>query len=482
MRQLSGVDAAFLAMENARSPMHVGSLGLYSPAKGARGKVDFPTLLAGIQHQVDQILAMQEVLKRVPLNIDQPYWVHDQEYDPNYHIRHIALPHPGTWSQLCELVARLQSAPLDLSRPLWEIYIIEGLNQIPNAPKGSFAMMSKVHHATIDGASGGELSKALHSLEPRPFTNTSARKKINDNKARRQRLDAQDHRYPKLSELLLRAQLNQIKYPFKAAKTSISTLPNLVRTARDLAKGELKRIKTVPRTRFNEKVSSQRVFDSVRFSLDEIKEVKNTITSATINDVALTIVAGGLRAYLDAANELPATSMVAAVPVNLRDGDKAESTGNHVTNMSVLLRTDIKDPLARLRAIKRATKESKALTLSIGGQTLTNAVEYIPSVLAIPFTRVTETLSLSQRMRPMYNCSVTNVPGPRSPLYLGESKMLINFGLGPVMDGVGLFNIINSYCDEFSISFTSCHKLIPDPTKYADCLRQAFHELCDATR
>jgi len=471
MRQLTGLDASFLAMELTNSPMHVGSLAIYDPSTAPKGKVRFKQVLKQVELRAAQVPSMKEVLKHVPMNIDHPYWVTDTEFDPEFHIRHVALPKPGDWRQLCIQVSRIHARQLDRSRPLWEIYIIEGLDNLEGFPKGCFAMLSKIHHATIDGASGGELAAALHDFSADP--DAEEPEYVGADKSTR---------HPSNAELLMRAQLNNLRYPLKYLGVVRGAVPRVARTLSGLAKGDLRRIKKTPRTRFNGKVSPHRVFDSVRLKMADILEIKNSFPGVTVNDVALCIVGGALRSYLISKDELPEISMVAAAPVNLRTESKTEPIGNQVSNMTVRLCTDIEDPVDRLNAIHEGTQDAKAYSQSMGARSMTDIVELIPSAIAGPTARISGRLGMTDRMSPMYNCSVTNVPGPRVPLYFQGAKMLINYGMGPVMDGVGIFNIINSYCEEFSLSFTSCREMIPDPAFYAECIQNSFDELHEAIK
>ena len=164
MQQLSGQDASFVYMETPATPMHIGSVGIYDPSTAPGGFVRFKDILKFIESRLQGARSFRQKLVRVPFDLDHPYWIEDGDFDLEYHVRHIALPRPGDWRQLCIQTARLHARPLDMNKPLWEFWIIEGLNNIPGIPKGSFAMVSKVHHAAIDGMSGVEMSAALHDL------------------------------------------------------------------------------------------------------------------------------------------------------------------------------------------------------------------------------------------------------------------------------------------------------------------------------
>ena len=164
MRQLSGLDASFLYMETTNAPMHIAGLGIYDQSTAPGGKLRFKDIVENVHQRILPLPTMTQSLMTVPLELDHPYWVTDGSFDPEFHIRHLALPQPGDWRQLCILVSRLHARPLDRSRPLWELYIIEGLDNVAGVPTGSFAMFTKMHHAAIDGTSSVELSVAMHDL------------------------------------------------------------------------------------------------------------------------------------------------------------------------------------------------------------------------------------------------------------------------------------------------------------------------------
>jgi WS/DGAT/MGAT family acyltransferase len=228
-------------------------------------------------------------------------------------------------------------------------------------------------------------------------------------------------------------------------------------------------------------VSPHRVFDAVSMPLAEVKAIKNAVPGATVNDVAITIVGGALRAYLDAKDELPDASLVAMAPINVRDSADKGTGGNIVSAMAVPVRSDIADARERLVAVHEGTLEAKAYTNAVGAKVMTDYTQFIPSTLTAQAARLASSWGLMNRIKPLYNCVITNVPGPQVPLYNTGAKMLSNFGTGPVMDGVGLFHVISSYCGEFSISATACRVMMPDPEFYRQCLLDSFAALKQAT-
>jgi diacylglycerol O-acyltransferase len=468
MQQLSGLDASFLYLETPNAPMHISGLAIYDQSTAPGGKVRFKSIVENTAQRIQRLPSLSRRLMTVPLGLDHPYWVSDGAFDPEFHIRHIALPAPGDWRQLCILVSRIHARPLDRGRPLWEMYVIEGLDNIEGYPKGSFAIFTKMHHAAVDGASGMEITAATHDLSADA---------VSENTPYAVEVDSR----PSTLELLIRSQINTVKQPFRFVSVARNTVPGFAKAYSRLRKGELHRISEVPRVRFNESVSPHRVFNAVSLSLDEVKAIKNAVAGATVNDVAITIVGGALRTYLDSKDELPATSLVAMAPVNVRSSAEKGTGGNVVSTMAVEVRSDIADARERLLAVHEGTRDAKEYTNAIGAKSMTDYSQFIPSTLTAQAARLASRWGLMNQMKPLYNCVITNVPGPQVPLYCTGAKMISNFGTGPVGDGVGLFHVISSYCGEFSISATCCRSMMPDPDFYRQCLLDSFEALKKST-
>jgi diacylglycerol O-acyltransferase len=466
MRQLTGLDASFLYMETANAPMHISGLSIYDQSTAPGGLVRFKDIVENTNNRLMGLPVMTQKLLNVPMNLDHPYWVTDGAYDPEFHIRHIALPKPGDWRQLCIVISRLHARPLDRAHPLWELYIIEGLDNVEGVPKGSFAMFSKTHHAAIDGTSGMELTAATHDLSP-------------DYKRAHKAATVSIDSEPSSMELLLRSQFNNIRKPFHLISVARNTVPGMARVVAGLSKGQLSRVKNIPRTRFNGSVSPHRVFDAISVPLDDVKKIKNFVTGATVNDAAITIVGGALRKYLKAHDELPQQSLAAMAPINVRS-DKDKAGGNIVATMTVQVRSDIEDPIKRLQAVHESSSKAKELTNAIGAKTMTDYTQFIPATLTAQAARLASRWGLMNRMSPQFNCVITNVPGPPIPLYNTGAKMVANYGTGPVQDGLGLFHVIGSYCGQFTVSATCCRVMMPDPAFYRPCLQESFEELLAA--
>lgn len=468
MEQLSPMDASFLYFETANAPMHIGSVAIYDQSTVKGGVLGFKEILKNYEARLHLARSFRQRIIRVPMSLDHPYWLEDPDFDLEFHVRHIALPKPGDWRQLCIQVARLHARPLDTNRPLWEFTVIEGLDNVEGLPKNSFAIVSKVHHAAIDGVSGAEMTAAVHDLTP-------------DAKPTPPEKPWLPERVPTAVELLSRTSINNVRQPFKLAQVVASSIPALARLGIGLSAGKLKRVGAVPRTRFNGQVSPHRVFDGRSFKLADIRAIKNAVEGATVNDAVIAIVGGALRKYLESKHELPKDSLIAMAPISVRSPGQQKSAGNQVSAMSVAVRSDIADPLERLVAVFESTTNSKEMTNAIGASTLTDYSQFIPSTVAGLAARLYTNLGLANRITPIFNTVITNIPGPQVPLYMTGARLVTQFGLGPILDGMGIIHPVFSYCGEITISFTSCREMIPDPAFYAECIQESFEELKAAT-
>ena len=466
--QLTGLDALFAYAETARTPMHIGACAIYDPSTAPGGAVRFKDILRFVEERLHRAKTFRQKLKEVPLGVDHPYWIDDADFDIEFHIRHIALPHPGDWRQLCIQVARLHARQLDLAKPLWEFTVIEGLDNIPNVPKGSYAIVSKVHHCAIDGASGVDISEAIHSLEPEDVVEEF----VEPWTPRRQ---------PGNLELLTRANVNNAMKPFHSLNVARRMAPGALKFASGITRGEIKLLGArPPRTRFNGNVSGHRVVEGVIFDLADVKKIRQRIPGSTVNDVMLAVVGGGLRNYLKAKDELPKESLIAMAPVSVRSKTEKGALGNQVSALSIPLGSHIADPLARLHFTHDAAANQKAMSNAVGAREMSEASKLAPAMISGVATRLYSRLGLANRLSPMFNTVVTNVPGPQVPLYMAGARMVASYGIGPVMDSMGLFHAVTSYCGKICISVTACREMLPDPAFYKECLQESFDELLEA--
>jgi diacylglycerol O-acyltransferase / wax synthase len=470
VQQLSGMDASFLYAETARAHMAGAGVAIYDPSTAPGGAVTFKGVLRHLEDRLHLARVFRQRLVRVPFDLDHPYWIEDPDFDLEFHARHIALPAPGDWRQLCIQVARLVARPLDLDRPLWEMYVIEGLDNVAGVPAGSFAVVTKVHHAAIDGMSGMELTNAIHDDEPigpPPVPSED---------------EWRPERIPSTQDLLWRAGMNNARRPAHAGRVMARTVPQLGRLSRQIQQRTITPPPTtIPRTRWSGPVSAHRVFDAIRLDLDDLRTIKGSVPGATINDVVLTIVGGGLRTYLQERNELPSDPLIAMAPISVRSESEKAAAGNMVSGMFTTLGTDVADPAKRLATVREATHASKEFTKALGARTLLEMADLMPGGLVGLGSRTSARLSLANRMRPVFNTTVTNMPGPRHPLYMAGAQLVRMYSAGMITEGMGLIHPVSSYCGDITISFTSCREMLPDPAHYAECLQQSFDDLAAAT-
>jgi len=465
MQQLTEMDCNFLQQESVRTPMHISPIIVYDQSGRADGRVRFKEILTVFERNLHKSRIFRRKLAGGALGLDTPYWIEDQDFDLEFHVRHIALPKPGDWRQFCILLARLQARGLDMKRPLWEAYVIEGLNKVEGLPENSFAIMIKVHHAAIDGISGAEIVTAIHSL-----TDEVLPPEVED--------DWVGESDPSSFYVWSRAYLHNVQRPLKLVKTLGSLVPAIIRADRASTDPSVgRRPPLTAKTRFNSRVSSYRVTDSLIMDLDEVKMIRKVLGNVTINDVVVAIVGGGLRKYLQSKNELPADSLIAGAPVNVRNERNSESHGNQVSLMTISMATDIADPVERLQAIHQSSEHAKAFSSALGSSVMMDLSEVlIPQVLGLGFRAVTMAAARSARPMPCH-VVISNVPGPQFPIYLAGARVSLVMGLGPLLDMMGLFHAVLSGVGKITITFISCREMMPDPEFYKDCLAEAYEEL-----
>ena len=466
MEQLTGMDASFLHSETSTAPMHIGPLFIYDISTAPDGFVRFKHILKTFEQRIDRSTVFRRKLATVPLNLDQPYWIEDENFDLEFHVRHIALPKPGDWRQLCIQVARLHSRPLDRSRPLWEAYVIEGLDNVEGLPKGSFALLLKIHHACIDGATGTEIMGAIHDLSPEP-----------DAEDLTSGSDWSPESSPSNASLLWRAYLTNLRHPFRLTRVVGKSIPAIGRLRAGRKEKKFRDLGEKEKTRFNGRISAHRVFGAVTYDLGEVRRIKSYIEGATVNDVMLTIVGGALYKYLEAKGEAPELSLVTGAPVNVRSEEEVGTGGNVVSMMSISLRTDIEDPLERLRTMHEEATQSKAYHNAMGARMLTDLSNSLPSHITVLAMRAASSAGLLARSKPVFNTIITNVPGPQVPLYMGGAELVRSLACGPCMDNMGIFHPVTSYNGMIAVSFQACREMLPDPEFYEECLRESFAEL-----
>lgn len=465
MRQLRGEDARFVYGESGHANSNITLISIYDASSAKEGRVRFKGLLKHIESRLHLSPIFRQKLLRVPLELDFPYWIEDESFDLEYHVRHIALPKPGDWRQFCIQVSRIHARPLDISRPLWELYLVEGLDSFLDLPKDSFALLAKIHHAAIDVRGGAEITTLLHDTTPTPPAPEPPEPWFPESP-------------PGSISLLSRALINNVVRPLMFAGPLARSLgkltPAILGSLGDVWFGKQR----MPITRFNSEVSPHRVFESRRFSIEEFKRIRALVPGSTINDAVLAVCGGALRKYLDAHEELPRDSLISLAPFSVRSS-LTDVGARHELNMIRLgLGTDIEDPVKRLRSIYRHTSVESGIEQAVGAKELTDISKHAPAATLALSARLLAGSSLDTGQRePLGGCTIMNVPGPAIPLYLDGARMTYFSAIMPISDGMGLVFAVTSYDGMVFISPTSCREMVPDPEFFAQCIRDSFQEL-----
>jgi len=468
MERVVGEDAVFLLRETAAAPQHLSTLQIYDQSSAPGGKVGFKQILRHVESRLHLFPRSRQKLVHVPLGLDLPYWIEDGEFDLEFHVRSIALPEPGDWRHLCIQASRLHSRPLDINRPLWEMYVIEGLSNVEGLPAGSFAVMTKIHTAAL-GRERRRRSKAsqFRPLQDAILDNDPVPANLEPNKK------WQPEEPPMTVELLGRAWFNTVTQPFKVMRVVGETAPDIAKLVSRVRARTWRRNRDVPRTRFNVQVSPHRVIDGAAFNLKTLSEIKNVVDGATVNDVVISICGGAMRKYLRAKAELPRQPMLALTPVKVAAlGGRLEVAPTMVT-----LATNVEDALDRLEAVRDATRGSRRIDRAIAAHIMTDFTHHAPAMTAALGSRAMAGLGFVNRVNPLFNCTVSNVPGPQQPLYLCGARMVAVHGIGSISDGAGISFVAKSYAGELTITLVADRKMVPDPAFMAECLEQAFADL-----
>ena len=454
MQQLTGLDASFLAMETTTTTGHVGGLSVLDPAGAPK-----PLTLARLTDVIAERLPLVPVLRRkllnVPLGLDQPYWVDDPDFDIEYHVREIALPRPGSDAQLTEQVSRLHARPLDRSKPLWEIYLITGL------AKRRAAVYTKIHHAAIDGVSGTELLTVLLDLDPSgrelpppvPFRPAPP---------------------PPLPAIAAKAVARMAWRPVQTVQMTnevlrwLPTLAPVMSTVvggmLGLNRGDGEVIPTTPgrppATPFNKAITPHRRFAFRSVDLATVKTVKNAF-GVSVNDVVMAMTAGALRRWLTDHAALPSQPLIAMIPVSVRDPASKGALGNKVSAMLAMLPTHVAEPDLRLELVHAATKIAKAQQAAIPQGLVDQISDFAPPALTARAARVVAATGLLHRLPP-FNLTISNVPGPNTPVYLCGARLIAHYPVSVVADGQGLNVTLVGYLGQLHFGLISCRELVPD--------------------
>ena len=488
MKQLTGVDVGFLVMETPNTYGHVNGLSIYE--RPSPDFHPFDVVRERMKVMVSNFEPFRRKLVEVPLGLDRPYWVDDAEFDLDFHVRHIGLAPPGAADQLAEQVARIVGRKMDRSRPLWEAYVIEGLAD------GRWALLQKTHHATIDGAAGviamlmfaDDGPEGEWHFTEQPWTGEQP---------------------PSQSELLNKALGNLVMNPVRGTRlglkmvrdladaagvTSVSGAASRARsmlgqigrqndpnaTAESSEPGVHIPLSPAPPTPWNKSVGPHRRFAMRSASLANLKVLKNA-TGGTLNDVVMAICTGALRQYLIEHDALPKGSLRAMVPVSIRTGEEEDPWTNRVSAIVADLPTNCDDPIERVARCREAMNAAKHTFDLVPAETLGQAADYASPVVATSALRLVHRLKLADRVNTPVNVVISNVPGPREPLFFAGAKLDAYIPVSTISDGVGLNITVHSYMDRLDFGLIADRELVPDLWHLVDLHIEEMDRLFEAT-
>ncbi len=465
MRKLSGMDATFLYMETNETPMHISSLLICEPA--AKGETPYEALKAQIVERLHEIPSFHRKLKNTPFYIDHPVWVEADIVDLDYHIKHARLPEPGNLEQLRMIVQGLHSISLDRDRPLWQFYIIEGVEDPKfGLKKGSFALYTKAHHASLDGGAGVSAMDILSDQKPTP------RPPLPNSQIRMIKEEAGF--FEMIGSAYGRFAQQQLDF-VKTSPAYLKALRNVIKNSVEESHNLLDNLRPAPKTRFNVRIQKQRAFGAISLPIKDVIGVAKQ-TGSTLNDVVLAICGGALRRYLERHNELPKRDLVATVPVSLREvGDT--SGANQVAAMNCDIGTAIADPLARLNAVNKSAKKAKKGLAAIRDVFPTDYSFFGAPVLMSAMAQISSRTTLVNHIPAAMNVAISNVPGSRKPMYFAGSKVIASFPVSIATHGCALNITLTSYVDRLDFGLVACKIAVPDVQDIADDILAEFELL-----
>lgn len=466
MRRLAGKDAIFVYADSARTPMHIAFAGIFDPSTipgrtGEPGEV-YNRFMELMEQRLHLFPPFRQKLVKVPFGLNHPLLIEDPDFDLEYHVRRTALPAPGGARELEAFFSRLMSRPMDMSRPMWEGWIVEGLED------DRWAYVAKTHHVLIDGVGGNEALVNLLDLAPEP-------REVDPPSA-----PWQPEQKPGDLRMIAEAVVDQVKKP----PQFLGTVARTGGVLKDFVGAQLKRndepgLRVIgPRTFLNGHVGPHRQIALGSVSLAEIKKVKHA-ADVKVNDVVLAMVGRGLRKFLRQHGEDPDKSLVAAVPISIRPKGDA-NVDNQVAAMTVPFHDDVDDVGTQLQAIAEATRPAKEQLGAVTATVLTDWTEYAPPAVAAQAFRFYAGTTLSARHPPLANVTVSNVPGPPIPIYMAGSLMQGMYPIGPLIPGQAMNITLVSYLDNMHVGVVADRELVPPVVDLQEHIASSLQDLVDA--
>jgi len=461
MERLSGNDASFLYTETPTNHMHVTGVIVIDAAEMVGG-YQFERLVELIQERLHRLEPFRRRLVEVPLAFDHPVWIEDPDFDIRNHMHRVAWPAPGGIDQLAELTGDLMSRPLDRHRPLWEMWVAEG------GQEGRVAIVSKIHHAAIDGVTGADLMSQLFDLEP------------GAPKVEPPEQPWEPEPVPSDTELLVDAIAARVRDPLRAARAARRTVMTLAGVAGTILSRSEERTPAVPFTgpanRFTGSLSPDRAVAFGKADLEDLKTVKN-VYGCKLNDVVLATCSMALRTYLGSHGDPLDKPLLIMCPVSTHGSGASQGT-NQVSAMAVRLPVHLEDPVDQLMEIFEDTKVAKEVQNALGAEILSDITQFAPPVLFNQAMRLYCRSGLADRHAPVQNGVISNVPGPPIPMWVAGAPVIAVYPLGPLIEGAGLNITVISNMGRLDIGIVTDRALAPDVNRLADAWEEAVRVLC----
>ena len=464
MDQLSAMDASFLYIEAPTMPQHVLGVMLFDAA-GSEGRFSVERFRDVLEERIHLLPAFERRLVQVPLHLDHPYWIHDPDVDLDRHLHRITLAAPADLHALGTLVGEIGSRVLDRDRPLWELWLVEGLST------GQVALVAKMHHSTLYGSAGADMMAHLldfgpegREIEPPPAARVEP--------------------YPSSVSLVAKAALNTARRPVRMAQTLVDSTKRVGQMGGMVGRAVTRRSPvtlpfTAPRTLINGRLTEAREAAFTKVDFEDIKTVK-TAFDTKVNDVVLAAVTQSLRQYLLKHSALPGKPLVASVPINIGAGAVAGT--DKISALLVPLPVLTEDPVAQLLEVAEFSRNSKGMADALGTESIGDVAELVPPLLVMGGSKVYDGLGLSRLHPPLQSLVVSNMPGPPIPLYCAGARVDAVYPFGPLLPGSGLNITVLSNMGNLDVGLLGCPDLVPDLWDIADGFPAAVAELLTAAR
>ena len=467
MERLPAADAWFLYLERPTVPLHVTGFLVVDPSTAPKG-FSFAQLRRYLEGRLDAMPMLRRRLVEVPFSIDHPSWLEDPDFDLDEHLHHHVLPSPGSDRDLADYVGGYASVPLDRSRPMWDLTLVEGIED------ATAAIVMKLHHAMIDGGAGMEMMADLLDLTP-----TSPRR------APKRQWNPEPR--PTDTAVLASATWNRITDPLRQIRAAAGVSSSLARMAgaaigrRLGGADDAAHPVNAPRTRFSGSLTVNRSVAVQKRSLDDFKTISRAF-GVTVNDVLLAACTHGLRSHLDTYDKVPDSPLVCSIPVSTHGQDHRAQSTNQVSSMFVHLPVQVVDPLLRLRLIHAGSLAAKQVHGTLGSDLIADVVEAMPISMFRLGTRLYTEASLADRLAPVHNLIVSNVVGSPIPLYIAGARIDAMYPFGPLMEGTGLNITVISHDGNMNIGVIACPDLVPNVSELVDAMIEGVDELLEAAR